>query len=687
VTDRSLPFPDDLPRDPALVEDAGIVFDESVVATPTPSPWRRAFRRLLRDKPAVVALAFLLLVLFAAVFAPFVAPHPPNEIRVAPPFSGPSWDTPFGTDSLGRDVFSRIVYGARVSLSSGFEIVFLALLAAVPIGLLAGFRGGGTDNILMRVMDALASFPPLVLALAVVGILGPGLENAVLAIAIVVIPGFARLVRAQTLAVRQETFIEASRSMGTKPGRVRRTRVLPNVASPLIVAVSLAMGAALIAEAGLSLLGFGVLPPKPSWGSMIQQGRTFIYQHPWQVFVPSIALALTILAFNTFGDGLRDALGLGLPKGKQTIKGRLGLTTVDRRAQNGAAAPAPAPTAPPAPAVAAPTPGESGALLRVSSLSVQFLTDAGPATVVDNVSFNVRPGEMLGIVGESGSGKTVTSLAVMRLVPSPPGRIVSGNVMFDDRDLLQLSLRDMRDVRGDDIAMVFQDPMTSLNPVFTIGTQLVDTIRLHRKMKKREARARAVELLDLVGIPDPERRIKDYPHQLSGGMRQRALLALALSCEPRLLIADEPTTALDVTVQAQILDLLRSLQARLGMAVILVTHDLGVIADLCSRVVVMYAGQVVEEASVEDLFARPQHPYTEGLLAAIPQVAAHDERLASIPGVVPDPLAMPTGCRFHPRCPYAIPECTSAPVELRAAGEEHRARCIRVDELSLKGAK
>ena len=259
--------------------------------------------------------------------------------------------------------------------------------------------------------------------------------------------------------------------------------------------------------------------------------------------------------------------------------------------------------------------------------------------------------------------------------------------MFDNRDLLQLSLREMRDVRGDDIAMVFQDPMTSLNPVFTIGTQLVDTIRLHRKMKKREACARAVELLDLVGIPDPERRIKDYPHQLSGGMRQRALLALALSCEPRLLIADEPTTALDVTVQAQILDLLRSLQARLGMAVILVTHDLGVIADLCSRVVVMYAGQVVEEASVEDLFARPQHPYTEGLLAAIPQVAAHDERLASIPGVVPDPHAMPTGCRFHPRCPYAIPECTSAPVELRAAGEEHRARCIRVDELSLKGAK
>ncbi len=663
-------FPDDVPRDPMLVEDAGLAYDEAIVATRTPSPYRRALQRLRRDKPAVAALAFLVLLMLAAVFAPLVVPHRPDDIGIAEPFSTSSFQTPFGADNLGRDVFSRIIYGARVSLSSGFEIVFLALLAAVPIGLLAGFRGGRTDNLLMRLMDALASFPPLVLALAVVAFLGPGLQNAVLAIAIVVIPGFARLIRAQTLAVRQETFIEASRAMGTKPGRIRRKRILPNVASPLIVAVSLAMGAALLAEAGLSMLGYGVSPSKPSWGSMIQAGRGHIYEHPWQVFVPSLALVFTILAFNILGDGVRDALGLGLPKGNQKIKGRLGLTTVTR------------PEGQPEP-----SPATEDALLRVSDLSVEFLTDAGPATVVDKVSFEVAPGEMLGIVGESGSGKTVTSLAVMRLVPSPPGRIVSGSVMFEDQDLLTLSLGEMRKVRGDEIAMVFQDPMTSLNPVFTVGTQLVDTIRLHRKMSKREARTRAVELLEMVDIPDPQARLKDYPHQLSGGMRQRVLLALALSCEPRLLIADEPTTALDVTVQAQILDLLRSLQSKLDMAVILVTHDLGVIADFCSRVVVMYAGQVVEEGSVEDLFAHPQHPYTEGLLAATPQVAEHDERLTSIPGVVPDPIAMPTGCRFHPRCPYAIPECASSPVELRPAREQRRARCIRVDDLSLQGAR
>jgi peptide/nickel transport system permease protein len=667
-------FPDDVPRDPSLIEDPGIAYDEAIVATRTPSPFRRGLSRLLRDKPAMLALTFLVLLILAAVFAPLVAPHDPHEIEVSAPFSGPSLDTPFGTDRDGRDVFSRILYGARVSLSSGFEIVFLALLVAIPVGLVAGFRGGATDNVLMRIMDALSSFPALVLALAVVGVLGPGLENAVLAIAIVVIPGFCRLVRAQTLAVRQETFIEASRSMGTKPGRVRRKRVLPNVASPLIVAASLAMGAALIAEASLSLLGFGAPVGEPSWGSMIEQGRASIYTHPWQVFVPSIALAATILAFNTFGDGVRDALGLGLAKGRQKIKGRLGLTTVERAETT-------ATTGDPPAAVT------GDALLDVRDLSVEFLTEGGPVTVVDKVSFSVRAGEMVGIVGESGSGKTVTSLGVMRLVPSPPGRITSGSVNFGGRDLLSLSLAELRAVRGDEIAMVFQDPMTSLNPVFTIGTQLVDTIRLHRKVRKRAARARAVELLEMVGIPDPERRIKDYPHQLSGGMRQRALLALALSCEPRLLIADEPTTALDVTVQAQILDLLRELQAKLDMAVIFVTHDLGVIADLCSRVIVMYAGEVVEEAPIDELFTNPHHPYTEGLLAAIPQTGTDDERLASIPGVVPAPTAMPVGCRFHPRCPYAVPACASTPVDLRSAGDDHLARCLRVGDLELVGAK
>jgi peptide/nickel transport system permease protein len=660
------PLAGDMEPSHQLVEDAGIALDEATVGTRTPSPWSRALKRLLRDKPAVIALAFLLLIIFMAVFASLIAPHDPDALGT--PFETPSLDHPFGTDHNGRDTFSRIVYGGQVSLRSGFQIVGIAALIAVPLGLLAGFRGGGTDVTLMRIMDGLSSFPPLVLALAVAGALGADLENAILAISLVMIPGLARLTRAQTLAVREETFVEASHSMGTKPGRIRRKRILPNVASPLIVSVSLAVGFALIAEAQLSLLGFGVQRPKSSWGGMIQDGRLYLSEHPWQVYVPALALVFTVLAFNTLGDGVRDALGLGLPKGKQAMKGRLGLTTVTRPADQ-------------------PPPPATDRLLEVTDLSVEFLTEAGPATVVDHVSFGVDAGEVVALVGESGSGKTVSSLAVMRLVASPPGRITSGSVVFDGRDLLSLSFKELREVRGDQIAMAFQDPMTSLNPAFTVGTQLVDTIRLHRTMSKSAARARARELLELVGIPDPEQRLRDYPHQLSGGMRQRALLALALSCEPQLLIADEPTTALDVTVQAQILDLVRSLQARTGMAVMFVTHDLGVVADLCSRVLVMYAGQVVEEASVEELFAHPRHPYTEGLLAAIPQAETSGERLASIPGVVPSAIAMPTGCRFHPRCPYAVPECETVPVELTTVSDSHRARCIRVDEIALEGAR
>ena len=667
-------FPDDVPRDARLVEDPGLALDQAVVLSPTASPWRRALRRLWRDKPAMVALAFIVALVLLAFLAPVLMSHKPTDIS-SDTYATPSWIHPLGTDYLGRDTLARISYGARVSLRSGFQIVGIALLIAVPIGLIAGFRGGGLDFTIMRILEGLASFPPLVLALAVVGLLGAGLQNAILAISLVMIPGFARLTRAQTLAVREETFIEASRSMGTRPGRIRWKRILPNVASPMIVSASLAIGFALIAEAQLSLLGYGVQKPKPSWGGMIQDARIDLLEHPWQVFIPSLALVFTILAFNTVGDGIRDALGLGLPKGKQAVKGRLGLTTVTADPASISSVPAS-----PSPAI------DSAYLLRVAGLSVEFVTDAGPVTVVDQVSFGVRRGEVLGLVGESGSGKTVSSLAVLRLVPSPPGRITSGAVHFDDRDLLAMSMKELRAVRGDQVAMMFQDPMTSLNPAFTIGTQLVDTIRLHRAVSKRDARARAVELLATVGIPDPERRMEDYPHQLSGGMRQRALLALALSCEPRLLIADEPTTALDVTVQAQILDLLRSLQQRLDMAVLFVTHDLGVVANLCSRVLVMYAGQVVEEAPVEELFARPRHPYTEGLLAAMPQAASAGERLASIPGVVPAPSEMPPGCRFHPRCAYAVPECESTAVEFRDVGDGHRARCIRVDEVVLKGA-
>ncbi len=327
------------------------------------------------------------------------------------------------------------------------------------------------------------------------------------------------------------------------------------------------------------------------------------------------------------------------------------------------------------------------AMLEIEDLVVEFLTDYGWVRVVDGVSFSIRPGETLGLVGESGSGKTVTSLSVMQLVPSPPGRIAGGSIRFAGRDLVGLPEAELEAIRGDDIAMVFQESMTSLNPAFTIGDQIAEVVRRHRACSRREARERAVEVLDLVQIPDARARLGAFPHEFSGGMRQRAAIAMALACDPKLLIADEPTTALDVTVQAQVLDLLRSLQERFGMAILFVTHNLGVVADLCDRVAVMYAGRIVETASVFDLFESPRHPYTEGLLQAMPQLSERGQRLAAIPGTPPMPWQMPQGCRFHPRCPYAETACTERDVRLEAVGQERHVRCRRSGELALAGAE
>jgi peptide/nickel transport system ATP-binding protein len=317
------------------------------------------------------------------------------------------------------------------------------------------------------------------------------------------------------------------------------------------------------------------------------------------------------------------------------------------------------------------------ALLEVRDLRTYFAADEGEFKAVDGISFTLERGRTLGIVGESGCGKSVTSLTIMGLVPQPPGRIAGGEVIFDGTDLLRLDRTAMSELRGNRLSMIFQEPMTSLNPVFTIGDQIVEGIRRHRKVGPAEARDRAIEMLRRVRIPSPERRIDEYPHKLSGGMRQRVMIAMALACDPQLLIADEPTTALDVTIQAQILELMRALRDELGTAIILITHDLGVIAELAQDVAVMYAGRIVEQVDVAALFDDPQHPYTIGLLGSIPKLHETQARLAAIEGMVPSPMAMPRGCKFNPRCPFAIDKCREEEPPLMEVKAGHRAACWR----------
>ena len=617
------------------------------------------------DTPALGALVALGVLGLVAVLAPWIAPYDPDAVDFTGRLATPSAAHWLGTDDLGRDLLSRLCFGARVSLRASFQVVLTALSLALPIGLLAGYLGGRTDDLLMRLMDAVLSFPPLILAIAVAGILGPGLTNVMIAISILFVPGFARVIRAQTLAVRQETFIEASIAAGTRTRDILLRRVLPNVASPLIVQASLALGVALLAEAGLSFLGLGLEPPAASWGSMLRRAHEFIFTDPWLMIPPGLAIASTVLAFNTVGDGLRDALGIA-SSARRRATGVLGLT----------------PTLSPEP----PTGAADEPLLRISGLTIELTTGGAPVKVVEDLDLTVARGEILGLVGESGAGKTMTALSIMRLIPPGFGHVAAGSVHFEGGDLLALPFSEMRRVRGREIAMIFQDPMSTLNPVYSIGSQIAEAVILHERVSRVVARRRALEMLDRVGIPEARQRMNDYPHQFSGGMRQRAMLAMALCCQPKLLIADEPTTALDVTIQAQILDLLRSLQREFGLAVLFVTHDLGVVADICDRVSVMYAGQLVEEGPLDAFFEHPRHPYSEGLLAAMPRMAARDAALYAIPGQVPAAGAAPPGCRFMPRCRHAQPACQIDAVALSSSVRTTaRVRCVRSDELELVG--
>lgn len=633
-------------------------FSTSMQDKPRPN-WMKA-SSLAVIVPSVAVLATLLV---SALFAEWLAPYDPLSQNLISALQNPSAEHWLGTDDLGRDVLSRMIYGGRIAVIAACEATGLAVLIGVPIGLFVGYRGGWWDWITMRVVEAIVSIPGIMVAIVIIAILGTGLHRAMFALGILYSTAFLRLARSIVLIEREEVYVKSARVVGASPTRILIRHIFLNIAPPLIVQVSLTVGAVLLAEAGLSFIGIGVQPPQASWGTMLNTAAAYMELNAFLAVPPGLAIVMTVLAVNLLGDILRDSIGRGV---------RMPPVARSKNVAPVQFANCPSMIA------------RKDDVLLVEGLEVLISPKGGAEVpVVTDMSFRIAKGETLGLVGESGSGKTVTGLALMGLIGAG-GRTTKGRVVLNGTDLLNLPPRQLEIARGNDIAMVFQDPTTSLNPAFTVGNQIAEVLRVKQGLSKRAAWDRAVELISRVGISRPSQRAGFYPHELSGGMAQRIAIARALSCDPKLLIADEPTTALDVTVQQEILDLFRDLQDDFGMAMLFVTHDLAVAADVCDRISVMYCGEIVEAAPVDDLFAAPQHPYTSGLLSAMPHGSSGTPPLPVIPGSVPIPGHWPTGCRFAARCAYAAKACDH-PVQL--IGDGRLNRCVLAKEISLEFAQ
>jgi len=635
------------------------------VMGPPEEPTRRALgaRRLAREffsnGGAVIGVVALTVVVLGAIFAPVLSPSPPTEIslsdRLAPPaWAGGTWDHPLGTDQLGRDVLARLLDGARVSLLTGTLVVIITTVVGTALGLIAGYFGGWRDTVAMRMVDAWIAFPGLLLAIAVVTMVGAGMWTIVVILSVIGWMRFTRVTRDIVLGLKETSFVKAAETSGTRPARIIARHLLPNLASPVLTLATLEFAIVVLAEAGLSYLGFGIQPPESSWGLMVAEGQAYLTDNGWLVVLPGIAIAVVVLSLNLIASWIR-IVSDPRQRDRQLRRGR-------SRDAGGAAQQVDQAAVDPK------TP-----LVTVAGLDVDFARpNGGSVAAVRDVSLDVRRGETLGIVGESGSGKSVTMRAMMGLI-EPPGEVTGGDVHWR---LEPRAGQRAPVIVGDRATMVFQDPGASLNPLVPVGRQITEVLRKHKGMSRRQADARALELLELVGIPSPERRLRQYPFELSGGMAQRVALTIALAPEPDLIIADEPTTALDVTIQAQILKVLRDIQAQFGMSMILIAHDLGVVAGMCDRIAVMYAGRLVELGDAEQIFGAPQHPYTAALIASTPRLdRSRTGRLVSIPGTLPGLGAAMSSCAFAPRCTRATDRCHEERPPLETGAQDRVLAC------------
>lgn len=624
----------------------------------------RGWRRL--SPLSRIAVCFLSVVVLVALLAPLLAPHDPLDQQELVGGTGrPSADHWMGQDSLGRDILSRLMYGARWSLAIGLGATGLALLVGAVIGAVAATSRKAVDETLMRCLDIVMAFPGIALAAVLVAVFGGGITVLICAIAFLFTPPVARVVRANVLDQYGEDYVTAERVIGARTPHIVVKHVAINCAAPVLVFCTVQVAEAIVFEASLSFIGAGVRPPDPSWGSVIADGKNMVLTGGWWATVfPGLLMLVTVLSLNILSEGVSDAWAAPAPRdvearadeqdrlqapepGSGKVLELPGLTEAARRLRDRAR----------------PLPGGQP-VLSVENLVIGFEQRHGGVDIVDGISFEVHPGEVVGLVGESGCGKSLTALAVMGL--EPKGARVRGQVRFDRRDLLAEPMRVRRRLLGHEMAMIYQDALSSLNPSMTIRAQLKQVVR-------RGGRRTPAELLELVGL-DPDRTLRSYPHELSGGQRQRVLIAMALSREPRLIVADEPTTALDVTVQAQIVELLLRLREELDFALILVSHDLALVADVTDRVIVMYGGRIVETGVTADLVGSPSHHYTRGLLGSVLSLESAAERMTQIKGTVPSPAGFPRGCRFADRCPMATEVCHTTRPDL-LGGPRHTAAC------------
>ena len=630
--------------------------------------FNRFSKMSLGSKISLIVIAILA---FCAVFARFLAPCDPVKItqNYQPP-TGAHW---FGTDNLGRDVFSRVMYGARYSLVIGLSSVIFALIMGSIIGAIAAVSRTWISELIMRLIDIVMSIPGIALAAVCLAILGQSMIGIIISIGVLYVPQIARIVRANIISEYGKDYVRAVIVSGARAPWILLKHVTRNIAAPVMVFTTLSVADAIVFEASLSFINAGIPEPTPTWGNILSSAKAgVIFGYWWQALFPGLAIMITVLCLNILSEGITDAMVAAptAPVAKSAAdadaarkEDRILTDPVAAyKEQHDALVESlsklreaelkrtdrlqPTSTEPP--------------VIEVKDLCIQF-PRYGSVNVVDHLSFSVRPGETMGLVGESGCGKSITSLAIMGLLD--PKAKISGQILFNGKDLVKLSPKEHNALRGHEIAMVYQDALSSLNPSMLIKAQM-------KQLTSRGGTRSAEELLELVGL-DPKRTLESYPHELSGGQRQRVLIAMALTRDPKLIIADEPTTALDVTVQKQVIDLLNELREKLGFAMVFVSHDLALVAKVAHSITVMYAGQVVEQGSTKEILTDPHHEYTRGLLGSVTSIEAGAPRLHQVPGTVPSPSDFPKGDRFAPRSSHPDQGLDVRPVMKRIPGTWH----------------